>query len=50
MNASVYVVNTLDVKSLVAAMGLERAQGLYPVQVQRLGTDPNGLLPNTATR
>jgi hypothetical protein len=35
---------------VVAAMGLERAQGLYPVQLQRLGSDPNGLLPNTATR
>jgi hypothetical protein len=34
---------------VVAAMGLERAQGLFPVQLQRVGSEPV-LLPNTATR
>lgn len=32
---------------VVTAMGLERAQGLFPVQLQRLGSGPAGL-PNTA--
>jgi hypothetical protein len=32
---------------VVAAMGLERAQGLFPVQVQRVGVGP-ALMPDTA--